>query len=328
MMNTREANETLTIARRQASSGQRPALNARSRAQGTRSRASLALSALLGLSGLLHCGGQAAQSPAEAPAAPEPERSAFPSPPPQESSDQVVHAEFQTSAQAVKPKGKFLLAVRFDIQEGYRISWQNPGDVGKTTRVVFEVPEGFSVGPLLYPAPQRFTLPGDLVGYGYEKQTAIFAEVSAPERLPEGQTFRFDVKADWLACSNECANEELAAWFELASSAYAPEPQLPPELAPHYAAVPKAFGDLPDSNVDWKGGPKQPALTLKAPEVKWVDFFPGDLEPKLIAMKPAGDELRLKFASASSTGPLRGLAVAEVEGKTAFYAVNVPWPSK
>jgi DsbC/DsbD-like thiol-disulfide interchange protein len=241
----------------------------------------------------------------------------------------VVHAEFQTSARAVKPKGKFLLAVRFDIEQGYRISWTNPGDVGKTTRVAFEVPEGFSVGPLMYPAPQRFELPGKLVNYGYEGQTAIFAEVTAPDRVPEGRAFRFDVKADWLACKDDCATEELSAWFELASSAFAPEPQLPAELAPHYAAVPTAFVDLPESNVDWKGGPKHPALTLKAPEVKWVDFFPGSEEqPKLIAMKPAGDELRLKFAGASSAGPLRGLAVAEVEGKTAFYDVNLPWPTE
>jgi thiol:disulfide interchange protein DsbD len=285
--------------------------------------------ATLSLVGLVRCGAPAAQAPAAAPEAPpEPERSAWPTPPP-EASESVVHAEFQTSAQAVKPKGKFLLAVRFDIEAGYRISWTNPGDVGKTTRVVFEVPEGFSVGPLMYPAPQRFELPGKLINYGYEHQTAIFAEVTAPDRVPEGRTFRFDVKADWLACNNECATEELSAWFELASSAFAPEPQLPAELAPYHAAVPTAFADVPDSKLDWKAGQKQPALTLKAPEVKWVDFFPGSEEqPKLIAMKPAGDELRLKFASASSAGPLRGLAVAEVEGKMAFYDVNLPWPTE
>jgi len=317
MMNTHDANETLTIPTLQTS--------ARRAWRVACSRAAL----VLGVGGLVHCGAPSSQTPAETPAAPEPERSAWPTPPPQASSEHVVHAEFQTSAQAVKPKGKFLLAVRFDIQEGYRISWQNPGDVGKTTRVAFEVPEGFSVGPILYPAPQRFELPGKLVSYGYEKQTAIFAEVTAPERLPEGQTFRFDVRADWLACSNECATEELNAWFELASSAFAPEPQLPAELAPYYSAVPTAFVDLPDSNVDWKEGGKHPALTLKAAEVKWVDFFPGDVEqPKLIAMKPVGDALRLEFASASSSRPLRGLAVAEVEGKTAFYDVNLPWPSR
>src|SRR5688572_31971748 len=91
---------------------------------------------VLGLLGLLEsaaCG----RPPAEAPAAPveapaEPQRSAWPQEP-KPASESVVRAEFQTSAQAVKPKGTFLLAVRFDIEDGYRISWQNPGDVGKTT---------------------------------------------------------------------------------------------------------------------------------------------------------------------------------------------------
>ncbi len=282
---------------------------------------------LLGALATGACSPPPAQAPTGAAAPAEPQRSAWPEPPP--GPESVVHAEFQTSAQAVKPKGKFLLAVRFDIASGYRISWQNPGDVGKTTRVVFEVPDGFSVGPLQYPAPRRFQLPGKLVSYGYEKQTAIFAEVTAPERLPEGHTYRFDVKADWLACDNECANEELSAWFELASSALAPEPALPPELAEYHDAVPTAFVDLPDSALDWKGSARRPALTLEAAQVKWVDFFPGNAEqPKLLAVKPEGEQLRLEFAGASATHSLRGVAVAEVGGKTSFYDVNVPWPAQ
>src|SRR5688572_10650804 len=66
-----------------------------------------------------------AQAPAAPAPAPEPVRSAWPEPPQPES---IVHAELLTSAQAVKPKGKFLLAVSFRIESGWRISWQNPGD--------------------------------------------------------------------------------------------------------------------------------------------------------------------------------------------------------
>lgn len=313
-MNVHDTNETLTIF-----DLPRPS------PPGARARRGVAL-VMAALSGAA-CTPQPAQSPSAAPAPVEPERSAWPEPPP--GPESVVHAELQTSAQAVKPKGKFLLAVRFDIESGYRISWQNPGDVGKTTRVVFEVPDGFSVGPLQYPAPQRFELPGKLVSYGYEKQTAIFAEVTAPERLPEGHTYRFDVKADWLACNNECANEELSAWFELPSSALAPEPVLPPELAVYHDAVPTAFGDLPDSTLGWKGSARRPALTLEAAQVKWLDFFPGNAEqPKLLAIKAEGEQLRLEFAGASTTHPLRGVAVAEIEGKTSFFDVNVPWPTE
>jgi DsbC/DsbD-like thiol-disulfide interchange protein len=268
-----------------------------------------------------------ARAPEQPAAPPAPEKSAWPEPAAPES-ESVVHAEFATSALAVKPKGKFLLAVRFQIEPGYRISWQNPGDVGKSTEVAFEVPPGFSVGPLLYPAPQRFELPGKLINYGYENETAIFAEVTAPERIADGKAFRFDVKATWLACKDDCATEELSAWFELVSAAHAAEPALPVELSTFYDAVPPAFGELPKSNLDWRADSSHPALTLKAAKVKWLDFIPGDeAQPKLIRMKPAGEQLELTFANGGSSRPLRGLAVAEVEGKRSFFDVNVPWPA-
>jgi DsbC/DsbD-like thiol-disulfide interchange protein len=268
------------------------------------------------------------QAPTQDVAAPpaEPERSAWPEPAAPES---VVHAEFQTSARAVKPRGKFLLAVRFEIAKGYRISWSNPGDVGKSTKVSFQVPEGFSVGPLQFPAPSRFEWPGDLVSYGYEGDTAVFAEITAPDRLTRDEAYRFEVRADWLACMDECATEELNAWFELTFAPGAPEPALSPELAAHHAAIPRAFSDLPKSKSDWKGSPRRPALALSASDVKWLDFFPGDTEqPKLIQVKPAGDVLNLKFEGTSASTPLRGLAVGEVEGKLAHFDVSVPWPEQ
>lgn len=268
--------------------------------------------------------------PAQVPAAPEPEqpqRSAFPveSAPPPES---VVHAEFQTSARAVEPGGKFLLAVRFDIAPEYRISWSNPGDVGKSTQVRFQVPEGFTVGPLQYPAPTRFELPGKLVNYGYQGTTAVFAEVTAPARLPSDAVYRFDVRADWLACNDDCATESLDAWFELVSMRKAPAPELPDELRPHHAALPTSLAELPDAQCDWAPSSAQPTLELRASDVTWKDFLPADAaQPKVLAVKPARDALKVRFAGAASE-PLRGLAVGEAEGKPVFVDVSVPWPGE
>jgi len=242
--------------------------------------------------------------------------------------ESVVHAEFQTSASALEPGGKFLLAVRFEITPEYRISWSNPGDVGKSTRVSFQVPEGFVVGALQFPPPQRFELAGKLVNYGYQGETAVFAEVTAPARLSRSEAYRFDVRADWLACKDDCATESLDAWFELVSMSAAPDPALPEELAAHHAALPKAFAELESAECDWTGSPERPSLTLTASEVKWKDFLPADAEqPKLLGVKPKGDELNLRFAGRSEDKPLRGLAVAEVEGKVTFFDINMPWPS-
>ena len=246
----------------------------------------------------------------------------------QSSGESIVHAQFETSAQAVESGGKFLLAVRFQIPAEYRISWTNPGDVGQGTRVAFQVPEGFVVGALLFPAPQRFDLPGKLVSYGYERETAVFAEVTAPPHLSESQVLRFEVKADWLACKKECASEELGAWFELTSKRRAPEPQLPKGLDAYYSALPKAFDALPESSHDWQVTRGKPALTLSAPDVKWLDFFPSDPEqPKLLGVDPRGEALRVRFAQAPTSGQLRGLALAEVEGKLTSFDVAVPWPN-
>jgi len=282
-----------------------------------------------GALGVHACAPAAAPPPVAPTPPPEPERTAWPEPAPVESSESIVRAQFETSAQAIEPGATFLLAVRFQIPSDYRISWSNPGDVGRSTKVVFEVPEGFVVGPLQFPAPTRFQLPGRLVNYGYSGETAVFAEVTAPARLSEKQVFRFEVKADWLACNDECADEELGAWFELVSARKAPETQLPEELAAPYSAIPKAFTDLPESSHDWKVSRGKPALTLTAADVKWVDFFPADPEqPKLLGMDHKGDALHLKFANSAAAGPLRGVAVGEFEGKQAFFDVNLPWPER
>ena len=183
--------------------------------------------------------------------------------------------------------------------------------------------------PLQFPAPRRFNLPGKLVSYGYDRETAVFAEVTAPESLTESQVVRFDVKADWLACKEECASEELGAWFELLAKRRAPEPQLPEALSSYYSALPTAFADLPESSHDWKVTRGKPALTLSAADVNWLDFFPSDPEqPKLLGVQHEGERLHVRFAKAAPPGQVRGLALGELEGKPVSFAVDVPWPSK
>jgi cytochrome c biogenesis DsbD-like protein len=284
------------------------------------------LSACALLSG---CGGAPPpppETPVEAAAAPAPERSKEPAFE-EEMPEQIVYAAFKTSAAEIKPGGKFLLAVHFDIVGDYRISWTNPGDVGKTTEVRFQVPDGFELGPVMFPAPKRFELPGKLVSYGYTGHTAVFAEVTAPKKLPTNKAYRFDVKANWVACQRECAHENIDAFFELVASHDAPAPELPADLAAHYAEVPKAFDQLPTAQHEWNGSPGQPALRLSADRVKWIDFLLADVERwKLVRVDSSETGLNLRFQG-TAEGPLRGLALAEVGGKQAYYDVTLPWPA-
>jgi hypothetical protein len=121
----------------------------------------------------------------------------------------------------------------------------------------------------------------------------------------------------------------LNAWFELVSAPSAPDPTLPEELAKYYSAIPRAFSALPEATEEWQGSPERPALNLTAQNVQWLDFIPGEVEqPKLLMVQPTGERLSLKFDASQQqpSKPLRGLAVGQLDGKTAFFDVNLAWP--
>ena len=53
--------------------------------------------------------------------------------------ESVVKVTFEPLVTGVRPGRKFLIAARFKIARGYRISWSNAGDVGKDTVVKGEL---------------------------------------------------------------------------------------------------------------------------------------------------------------------------------------------
>lgn len=238
----------------------------------------------------------------------------------------VVYAKFQSDTQVIKPGGTFLLAVYLDIVGDYQISWTNPGDVGRATKVEFTGPPGFTIGPVQFPAPHRFERSDGAVSYGYIGETAVFAKVQAPKRLSSSKVYRFDVNADWVACKKECATEEISAWFEMVSQPNAPRPRLSRELRPHFEALPRDFATLPSAAHIWKND--QALLVEHHEQAQWVDFIPGDLDqPKLLGLKKTDKGLELRFEQSASRA-IVGLLVTENEGEMAYYDVRMERPRR
>jgi|GEM_PF-142332 len=115
-----------------------------------------------------------------------------------------VRAEMLADTLAIAPGEPFTLAVRFHLPEGWHIYWKHPGDAGLATAIDWKLPEGFRAGPLRWPAPKTFTQPGDIAGYGYEKQVILAAEVTPPKDLKPGAELAFAAHASWLACKDNC----------------------------------------------------------------------------------------------------------------------------
>lgn len=96
----------------------------------------------------------------------------------------------------------FTLGVRFKIAPHWHIYWKSPGDSGAPTEVEITAPEGFEVGPVLWPRPQRFEGP-EGVTYGYEDEVMLLAPVTRVHRSQE-TTLEFTADAFWLVCRQQC----------------------------------------------------------------------------------------------------------------------------
>jgi DsbC/DsbD-like thiol-disulfide interchange protein len=106
-----------------------------------------------------------------------------------------------TPWQVAPGTGELRLGLHFTLAPEWHVYWKNSGDAGFPPVVVFKKVPGLGEPELLWPAPKRFELPGDLVAFGYE------SEVVYPLRArleAEGDRLRVEADVDYLVCQVDC----------------------------------------------------------------------------------------------------------------------------
>ncbi len=188
-----------------------------------------------------------------------------------------VEAELVADVAALRPGQEFQLALRLKMDPHWHVYWINPGDVGFMPEVEWELPEGFEVGPLEFPTPERIPFE-PLVSYGYEGEVFLLAKAKAPESLESGSPVRISAASNWLVCEEACipGNANLALELPVTETGESLAPaEYADEIAKTRAALPKdaeggkiAFEDLDDSlifTLQWDG--------LKEAELKDPYFY-------------------------------------------------------
>jgi DsbC/DsbD-like thiol-disulfide interchange protein/cytochrome c biogenesis protein CcdA len=100
----------------------------------------------------------------------------------------------------VAPGGQVELAIVMHTKPGWHGYWLNPGDAGLPMQVKWELPAGYSVGPLRYPVPTRLTI-GGLMNYVFEHDYAVLVPLKAPANA--NGTVAIRAQAQWLACTDK-----------------------------------------------------------------------------------------------------------------------------
>ena len=107
---------------------------------------------------------------------------------------------------AAPPGGEVELAIHMRPAPGWHGYWLNPGDAGLPMDVQWQLPKGFSAGPLRYPVPTRLTVAG-LMNYVFEQDYAVLVRL----KVPAGANGTVPIRADahWLACTDKiCVPEQ------------------------------------------------------------------------------------------------------------------------
>jgi thiol:disulfide interchange protein DsbD len=112
-----------------------------------------------------------------------------------------VQAELVAEHAALAP-GANRVALRLAPEPGWHTYYREPGDVGLPTTLAWTLPDGFTAGPIEWPAPETFRL-GEETSYGYSRETLHVVTLTVPAAAVGGEaTLR--AQASWLVCKDLC----------------------------------------------------------------------------------------------------------------------------
>jgi len=115
-----------------------------------------------------------------------------------------VRAQLLADTERVAPGQPFLLGARLKMDPEWHTYWAFSGDAGLPTTAEWQLPPGFSAGPLQWPAPHKYTESGDLTVYGYQDEVLLMTQIQPPPSLPPDTLLSFGAAVSWLVCREVC----------------------------------------------------------------------------------------------------------------------------
>jgi len=115
-----------------------------------------------------------------------------------------VQVELVAAATSIQPGQPFWVAVKMDHDPHWHSYWTNAG-TGYPTSINWTLPEGYTAGPIVWPAPHVVKdTAGKVTGNGYEGQIFLFTQITPPANAAAGSTANLQAAVEWLMCKEVC----------------------------------------------------------------------------------------------------------------------------
>lgn len=178
------------------------------------------------------------------------------------------------SENAAIAKGKpFTVGVKIHHHEGFHTYWQNPGIAGVPVKLQWELPDGFTAGPVQWPYPEK-TLMAIHPVHGFERDVMLLVEITPPAEITSPRV-ALKAAASWMACADGCYPGKKALSCEIP---VATEAKADPALA---SAFQTAREELPKPLRGWStellSAPDAPEIRLGLKPEAGNAAAPGEL---------------------------------------------------
>jgi thiol:disulfide interchange protein DsbD len=114
-----------------------------------------------------------------------------------------VRVKMTSPTTSVVPGQKVVVNIELEIDDGWHVYSQNPGDIGKPTEIELVLPPGVNAGTLTWPTPETYEDFG-FKATGYSKRLVVTATIAVPANAAPGESLNLAAKVSWLACKDSC----------------------------------------------------------------------------------------------------------------------------
>ncbi|MEM7387252.1 MAG: protein-disulfide reductase DsbD domain-containing protein [Verrucomicrobiota bacterium] len=119
----------------------------------------------------------------------------------QEETNPPLQVSLVSEVTAIQPGTPFTVGLFLQHAPDHHSYWRYPGIVGVPTQIRWNLPAGFTAGPIQWPTPKRVDMRG-YEAHGYNKDTLLMVEITPPSTL-NTPTVRLSGNASWMCCSQK-----------------------------------------------------------------------------------------------------------------------------
>ncbi len=243
-----------------------------------------------------------------------------------------VRAELIAEQHSIQPGEPFWVGVKLDMDKGWDTYWLNPGDAGFPTEVKWDLPDGFTAGPLQWPYPERFEN-DSLVAYGYTGSVLLLSEITPPADLKLSEPVSLHADVNWLACNDACVPG--SAQLDLALPVSESAPELNAAATTLFSQAREALPQDESGNVEVKTETDEIVMKFKPKpgtfqNIEALQFIPEEGEvidyaaPQLFSIDQGEVTLNVKrLHPGGELGALKGLLLVSEKGSGIQRAIKV-----